>query len=463
MAYILVTPKAKSEDWRRLVYNVMIGSSQRLGYTVVDSAGAVQDEGGGDLATGLLGNIGFEPLPGPGEQKWQERRMMTFARKIEATPRGQTSPNNLPQFGQGGHGSPRSFGHHQRGNPARSPPAATPATAGPATRTEHHGRDHGSGLGNLGYEIVNNTTGLVTIKKKSGMATLPAAEGQPSWFVAKGEGIIEIDTNDGAIRSSNFTVSLSSPSAPKESSTLKLSYQRMENGKLASLPATPSTSRTSANPPGGFHPSTTPGGGSTSAVPAPAGLAPAGTFRGPRPSWSRFPARRPGAGRKIAGRPVRERVRGARFQRQADRAGPYAFWPRPASMPGTADHYVVLDRARDLAMTGGDLRLTCQTIDTLAAFYQVSNLKLKAGALGALAELIGPADQQRVLVATSLSLLDQAIAADELEVARTLGKVAFAAARKTEDKELISKTSERGKAFKRCKRILTNSKRPWSR
>ncbi len=115
---------------------------------------------------------------------------------------------------------------------------------------------------------------------------------------------------------------------------------------------------------------------------------------------------------------------------------------------GTADHYVLLDRARDLAMSGGDIQLTCQTIDTLSADYQVSGLKLKAGALGTLAESVTAADQHRELVAMALNLLDQAIAADELDVARTLGKVAFAAARKTEDKALIAKTSERGKAFK---------------
>ncbi len=88
VAYILVTPKPKSEDWRKLVYNISIGSGQRSGYTIVDSAGAVQDEGGGDLVAGYMGNIGFAPLPGPGEQKWQERRLMTFVQKVEMTRAG---------------------------------------------------------------------------------------------------------------------------------------------------------------------------------------------------------------------------------------------------------------------------------------------------------------------------------------------------------------------------------------
>ena len=50
---------------------------------------------------------------------------------------------------------------------------------------------------------------------------------------------------------------------------------------------------------------------------------------------------------------------------------------------GTADHYVLLDKARDLAMVAGDVDFTCELIDTLRGYYQIDDWAVAAASAAA--------------------------------------------------------------------------------
>jgi Trypsin-like peptidase domain len=444
VAFILMTAKPKSDDWRKLVYDVVLGSSHTTGSTIIDSLGVVQEAGGGDLTVGLLGNIGFEMLPGPGEKHWKVRRMLTVNQTVVAATPGAPAGGSLPQFGPESHGSPRSFGQHHRvgprgmqrtlpnQQPQPQPQTAKTVVAIPAAEISS-------------YEIVNTTPGLISIKKNTDMSTMPPGKGKPAWLTGQGEGVIDFDTQAGAVRSSNFTIKLTS--SANETVSLTLAYQRLENGALASLPPIPSTanranSGSSSSPRGSpDRKDSRPSAPGKSAVP----LA--------KPAPLAKPLEVPGAAdrshaEKLVDDLFKNELAGLNSNDKRIELAQTLLKHVAGQRPGTADHYVLLDKARDLAMAGGDVGLTCSVIDTLTGFYQANGLELKAGALATLAEAVTSIDQQRVLVSMALSMLDQAIATDQIDVARQLGRVAYSAAKKTADKKLIAQTAERGKAFK---------------
>ena len=439
-AYILVTPRPATSTWHKLVYRVELGPKPFTGFTVVDSSGAIHEEGGAGLTLNLLGTVGFEPLAREGERHWGAERAQTFVLKnVESTPG--SPPASLPEF------NPRSSGGPT--NPLGGRSQFTPQTRqqqAPNTKTTVISI---SGIERARYEILNTTPRVVTIKKTTFMATLPPAPGRPPMFSAQGEGLFEFDRAAGVVRSSTFTVKLVGGGNSADTSTRTLTYQRIEGNTLANLPTMPpprANTNASSGPPGPLP----------NFVPSPDGNS-GGSSDGGSPRASNSPAANAVEVPSAAARSKAEGLLADLFEKElaaldssAKRIALARVLLKKAGdqRSGTADHYVLLDKARDLAMIGGDLNLTWQVIDRLTDSYQVNGLTLKAGALATLAETVKTPDQQRRLASVALNLLDRAIAEDDIEGGRRLGKVAYVVAHKSGDKALIFQTAERGKAFK---------------
>ncbi len=394
---------------------------------VVDSAGGVLPglESGGDLSAGILGSIGFEQLAKGGEQRWQVERPITFTQKtVETSSAGRPGPQPL---GPRGPGSLNSFGKHGHPEPGRN--TNTTVTTVPGKEL-------------IQYEILSTSPGLTRIKKTSNVATLPTAPGQIPWLTAHGEGVIEFDTTAGVIRAANFAVKINNASNASETATVRLA-----------------TSGSKATPWLASDPGDAPPGHRTERHAATHSLARTGRI-GRSGSTARANSVGPACGNS--------KRRGA--QRIAAAGTDNLFkkqdWPpvnsnarrielalkllKHASQqrPGSADHYVLLDKARDLAAAGGNAELAFRVIDTLTACYTTAGLRLKAEALATLAETVTTVEARRQLAWMALGLFDQAVASDQLDVARQLGRAAYTAAKKADDKALIAQTTERAKTFK---------------
>jgi hypothetical protein len=436
VAYIGMTLKPASDEWRKLTYQLDLqpsngdsrAATHRNGATVVDTSGGIHEEGNGDLMMGLLGSVGFEPLAGDSDKGWQTQRVISFTRRT-VEPSG---PSPMQHFGPHGPGG-RS---HRRSH-------LPPAMPGQGQNTKEETL---LGAEVSRYEILNASSGVVTVKKQSRFATQPAGSSKTPFLLGDGEGSFDFDTHAGCIRSYSFAVKLVVEGNAAAPTTLSLTYQRLEGNALASLPAAlPSRASASGSP--GDRPrqaprsrgSSQPGGSDpTPQRPAPVAVKPVEV-----PS----PAAR-GQAEKLLDDLFKKEFAAADSSAKRVELARTLLKQAGNQHPGTADHYVLLEKARDLAMVGGDISLTCQLIDMLAASYQINELKVKAGALAALAETVTKADGQRQIASMALNLLDRAIAADDIDGGRQLGRIAYAVARKTDDKALIARTVERGKTFK---------------
>ena len=385
-----------------------------------------------------LGSIGFEPLSPDGENHWQTKHLVAFnVRKVEVAgspaPPGPPGPAGIQHFDPRNPGGRSSFGRQNRIGP---PPGQVAKT----TQSAILGAELAS------YEIVNNSGGIVTVKKLSRFATDPVSAGRPPYLVGQGEGSFDIDTNAGCVRSYNFAVKVIIEGNSANASTVSLTYRRHEGGKLANLPA-PSPLRSSSGSPGDRpRPAPQPLGGSPSGkVEPPPSFLPAPVV--PKPVEIPSVAARSQAEKLVEGLFKKELAALDSSTKRIELARTLLAQAGNQRL-GTADHYVLLEKARDLAMVGGDIGLTCQLIDMFTATYKVDELKLRAGALAVLAETVTRTDGQRQIAAMALDLLDRAIAADDFEEGRKFGRIAYTVARKTDDKALVAQTAERGKAFK---------------
>jgi hypothetical protein len=114
-----------------------------------------------------------------------------------------------------------------------------------------------------------------------------------------------------------------------------------------------------------------------------------------------------------------------------------------AATPGSspAERYMLLTKGAEKAIAVGDVLLAMQGVDTLAADYDVDALELKQKLLDKFVN-VGKPDQVAAAIPLAEQLMDQAAAADELEIAIVLGttasravaKAQIAARKETEDR-----------------------------
>ena len=126
-----------------------------------------------------------------------------------------------------------------------------------------------------------------------------------------------------------------------------------------------------------------------------------------------------------------------------------------------AQRYALLRVARDVSLeTGGP---TClEAVDEMAKSFQIDGTSMKAEVLVKCSSTVRTSAQARVVVETGMELINKAIAADNLTLAKYLGTPMLAAARKARDGSLIkhvadlnAKVAEVAKAAAELKPSLT--------
>ncbi|WP_439621892.1 family 16 glycoside hydrolase [Gemmata sp.] len=109
-----------------------------------------------------------------------------------------------------------------------------------------------------------------------------------------------------------------------------------------------------------------------------------------------------------------------------------------------AARFVLFREARDLAAEGGAVPAALDAIDAAAKFFDINPLAMKADAL-ALAARTAPIPARKTAAETALSLSDDAVAADNYEVANRLAALAGATGRANNLGTLVQQAGMRSK------------------
>ncbi|HEV2970108.1 MAG TPA: hypothetical protein VGY55_08960 [Pirellulales bacterium] len=110
-----------------------------------------------------------------------------------------------------------------------------------------------------------------------------------------------------------------------------------------------------------------------------------------------------------------------------------------------AGRYVLLRTARDFAVAALDSGLAVQAVDEMARAFQLDGLPLKLETLTTVSKATLPPVQAVAFVETTNTVAEEAIAADNYDVAKQALALGVAAAKKTRDADLIKHLVNRGK------------------
>jgi hypothetical protein len=110
-----------------------------------------------------------------------------------------------------------------------------------------------------------------------------------------------------------------------------------------------------------------------------------------------------------------------------------------------AGQYVLLRMARDYAVIAADAGLAVQAIDELARSFQIDALTMKIEMLTSLSKITMIPAQGKMFAETAIAVADEAIAADNYDIAKQSTALALAAAKKTRDAELNKQMVNRAK------------------
>ncbi len=110
-----------------------------------------------------------------------------------------------------------------------------------------------------------------------------------------------------------------------------------------------------------------------------------------------------------------------------------------------AGQYVLLRMARDGAVAQADPALALQAVDEIARSFQIDALAAKLETLTAISKSMMNPAQSKTFAETANAVVDDAIFADNYEIARQALALAQAAAKKTRDAELNKLTAGRAK------------------
>ena len=107
--------------------------------------------------------------------------------------------------------------------------------------------------------------------------------------------------------------------------------------------------------------------------------------------------------------------------------------------------FVLLQTSRKLAMQAGQADVALQAVDGLEKFYDVNALELKAEALEAVAAKLRTAEDHRQMLAPAMALVEQALAAERLDLAKSIGERGLSSAKKANDAAVVKKITARMK------------------
>jgi hypothetical protein len=115
-----------------------------------------------------------------------------------------------------------------------------------------------------------------------------------------------------------------------------------------------------------------------------------------------------------------------------------------ASMKGDlVSHFVLLEAARDVAVQGGDAETALAAVAATAKAFDVDGLKIKADTMEQLARSIRSSTQGKAFIESAIELIDEAVGADDYQLAGEVGRVARRALLKARDKTLRDKLQAR--------------------
>ncbi len=116
-----------------------------------------------------------------------------------------------------------------------------------------------------------------------------------------------------------------------------------------------------------------------------------------------------------------------------------------------AGQFALLNRARLLAISSGDLAAARKVADEMTSRFQIDPQKANFAVLQAVAEkAVGP--QNNTVAEFAMTLLEEAIAADRFDAASRLHAIALRAAHRCSDGEIVKRLQQRAKEIQRCSR-----------
>jgi len=104
-----------------------------------------------------------------------------------------------------------------------------------------------------------------------------------------------------------------------------------------------------------------------------------------------------------------------------------------------AEQFVLLEEAKRLATEAGNVPMTVETIDRMAAAFQIDVLKIKASTLWSMARATRDNTQRKAIAERSLTLIEEAVIEDRFEMAEKISNLAVGTARKTRNGQLVRK------------------------
>jgi hypothetical protein len=107
--------------------------------------------------------------------------------------------------------------------------------------------------------------------------------------------------------------------------------------------------------------------------------------------------------------------------------------------------FVLLREARDIATEVGAIGTAMEAIDGIAKWYEVDALQMKTDALTKIVKVPRPTESMAAHALTIVTLLDDAIAADQYELAKRLAPLILSVAQKTTNNEFVKIATNRGK------------------
>jgi len=119
-----------------------------------------------------------------------------------------------------------------------------------------------------------------------------------------------------------------------------------------------------------------------------------------------------------------------------------------ATKGNPTSRYVLFRIAKDIAAGAGDADTAFKAIDQMDKFYKIDSLRLKSDTLIKAAKNTKTKNATKVIVEKGTLLIEDAVKKDKYDLAKQLGKITLAAARKVRDLDAAKKIVERNKEIK---------------
>ncbi len=423
------------------------------GSFVASSKGEITDEKQAVPLPATLGSVAdlfVNPLPSDGKTAWQAVRLTSFSQVIAT----QTAPGARPVPRP-----PTAFSRSSRSRSRFAPPQS-PAPQQPHTSTQ---TVVFPAIEKITYEIVSFESPIVTIKRHYEFITLSKKEGvKPLLQISSeatllfdeklgiaeslaGEGQIDVNEGGGS-GSGKFTfgfrrVDPTSLRRPDTNQPLSLPPLQLVGGQ-SPPPAARSQPKSSGEGESGAtavnsRPFTPPGGMSS----AP-----------PRDSKRvRLPAPEGAALRKarsLVDELFTKEVAAATTESKKVELANTLMTQARAEQRDMAARDALLDKARALAMDAANSRLAMSAVDELVNQFDTDGAALRLSVLTGTEAAADKPDEKREFVEMALGAMDDAIKADQYDVARKLGSLALSMSKTLKDTKMTERVLERGKQFK---------------